>query len=636
MPSPKRTRRWPLRLAQLSPLLGLTVVAAIWFSVPLRVATTLAGSISGPTIAVTPKMRQDWLDLERDMAIARRLHLGNMELENATEQAWTEWVDSLPPRPDESAVLSPTADLDPRVFDAVRKWERVSGARVWSWVTLAPPQPAVIASGTGDPASLNLVEAEFRGQQLIADQSAQPAPKDLVQWLWRQNVAEGGKMRALNPSLLQGEGGGYGGGGMFATSYGLREGGQTWRAVTVFPEGGVDWTPPAETIEAVTALDPTAPDFQQQIAELTKKHRLNIWVFGPLEWKSVPLLVPEGSTTDDANALAARVWPTMAIPQDGMIDSSIPRAFSPAVAKLAGGTSGTMRVTGINNTAYGAGTMYEPDEIPPQTVAWLAVFDEPPAARPTRLAQQWDRWQRFVSGWFPFLLGGAVAFLALTLVVSPVAFAYERRLIARERVREEMARMRRDAHDKVYNRLSALSKRVAAASDQLASDATASLAAIAEDIRGTVGELQEILGDEVRHTNGVLTTVPLAEQLAAVCRAQSARLGVSAECVAGPGLPDTPADLGWDLQCVAEEAITNAVRHGAATTVEVGLVVEGDTLVLRVTDDGSGSAVTKPEDAGQASHGLRGIEQRLGRHAGNLQIESSESGTTLSARIPLR
>ena len=218
-------------------------------------------------------------------------------------------------------------------------------------------------------------------------------------------------------------------------------------------------------------------------------------------------------------------------------------------------------------------------DVAPQAVAFLAVWNSAPAA-PSPLESAWRRWQRFVAGWFPFLLGGAVAFLGLTLVASPTAFVYERRLVARERIREEMARMRRDVHDRVYNRLSALSKRIAATGDELNADNAAGLAAIAEDIRSTVGDLQEILGDEVRHTNSALTSVPLAEQIASVCAAQAARLGIAIACEADDGLPEVDALLGWDLQCITEEAITNAVRHGAATHVCVRLALANGVLEL--------------------------------------------------------
>ena len=56
---------------------------------------------------------------------------------------------------------------------------------------------------------------------------------------------------------------------------------------------------------------------------------------------------------------------------------------------------------------------------------------------------------------------------------------------------EERARLNRDAHDRVYNRLTALANQLAAAQP-----ADAPQPAAADEIRRTVSDLQSILGDE--------------------------------------------------------------------------------------------------------------------------------------------
>ncbi len=342
---------------------------------------------------------------------------------------------------------------------------------------------------------------------------------------------------------------------------------------------------------------------------------------------------------DEAARLGAAVWPSYGI-QRPELTSPI-RTLDASLAALAGGPIATMQVTSVNSTDYfstsgGVTGSFGKKDVAPQAVAFLAVWNSAPAA-PGPLESAWMRWQRFVVGWFPFLLGGAVAFLGLTLVASPTAFVYERRLVARERIREEMARMRRDVHDRVYNRLSALSKRVAATGDDLNADNAAALATIAEDIRSTVGDLQEILGDEVRHTNSALTSVPLSEQIASVCAAQAARLGVAIACEADDSLPEVDALLGWDLQCITEEAITNAVRHGAATHVGVRLTLADSLLELSVTDNGGGTTVRCAAEAPDGSTGLRGVADRLARRGGELRLLAGEpGGTVLVATIPHR
>lgn len=77
------------------------------------------------------------------------------------------------------------------------------------------------------------------------------------------------------------------------------------------------------------------------------------------------------------------------------------------------------------------------------------------------------------------------------------------------------------------------------------------------------------------------------------------------------------------------EAVTNTIRHAAATRVEVELT-EADGLVeLRIADDGRGGI-------GRAGNGLSGMRERLEALGGNLEIESaSGAGTRLRLRVPL-
>ena len=224
--------------------------------------------------------------------------------------------------------------------------------------------------------------------------------------------------------------------------------------------------------------------------------------------------------------------------------------------------------------------------------------------------------------------------MALSLISSPSAFVVERRRRSDARMREDRARMQRDAHDKVYNRLSALSKRVAEASDGTHAGLSRSLDGVADDIRRTVGELQDILGDCSARPDETLATQSLKAQLASVCAAQSARLGIGVECRVSNDLPEVTPSVGWDLQCIVEEAITNAVRHGVASNVRVYVTDEpGEGLTLTVADDGVGSSILSPEDARETSTGLRGMRDRVARHGGTVAIQSA-GGMNVVISIP--
>jgi signal transduction histidine kinase len=81
---------------------------------------------------------------------------------------------------------------------------------------------------------------------------------------------------------------------------------------------------------------------------------------------------------------------------------------------------------------------------------------------------------------------------------------------------------------------------------------------------------------------------------------------------------------------VAQEALTNIVRHAGAREVWVGLACD-DRLCLTIRDDGGGFDVSAAEAraAHGESFGLLGMRERVGIAGGHLAITSSPGGGTL-------
>jgi two-component system, NarL family, sensor kinase len=81
---------------------------------------------------------------------------------------------------------------------------------------------------------------------------------------------------------------------------------------------------------------------------------------------------------------------------------------------------------------------------------------------------------------------------------------------------------------------------------------------------------------------------------------------------------------------IAAEALTNAIRHAAASRVELSLAVRDDTVVLRVGDDGIGLSA-----GGRRGVGLASMTQRAADVGGTCTVTGSAGGTTVTARLPL-
>jgi two-component system sensor histidine kinase UhpB len=93
---------------------------------------------------------------------------------------------------------------------------------------------------------------------------------------------------------------------------------------------------------------------------------------------------------------------------------------------------------------------------------------------------------------------------------------------------------------------------------------------------------------------------------------------------------------------VVEEAVTNALRHGGATSLRVAVDLAGDRLVVSVVDDGAGFRARGGADAGsggerRAGSGLPRLAERLEIVGGSLEVASEPGrGTRVQARVPVR
>ncbi|MGQ4584440.1 ATP-binding protein [Lysobacter sp. F60174L2] len=97
-------------------------------------------------------------------------------------------------------------------------------------------------------------------------------------------------------------------------------------------------------------------------------------------------------------------------------------------------------------------------------------------------------------------------------------------------------------------------------------------------------------------------------------------------------LPQRPAP-GVELACfrIAQEALTNVIRHANASRVEVALAIAGDVLELRVEDNGAGFDPRRTQGLGLVT--MRERAEQLG---GTLEMRrGSHGGTCVCARLPM-
>jgi two-component system NarL family sensor kinase len=119
--------------------------------------------------------------------------------------------------------------------------------------------------------------------------------------------------------------------------------------------------------------------------------------------------------------------------------------------------------------------------------------------------------------------------------------------------------------------------------------------------------------------------------LAELCRECREQTSLEVE-YAGLELPGLPEDIAISLYRVTQEAITNTLKHAAATRLEIKLGYRRGWITLSIEDNGRGCPAGSRPHAGI---GLLGMQERLNLLGGTLSaMGNTGRGFRLVARAP--
>lgn len=151
----------------------------------------------------------------------------------------------------------------------------------------------------------------------------------------------------------------------------------------------------------------------------------------------------------------------------------------------------------------------------------------------------------------------------------------------------------------------------------------------------TLNELRQIIAGL---RPAILDDLGLVPAIRWFARTRLEEAGVQLEFQAPEAeLPLTP-ELRIALFRIAQEAVSNIVRHARAKSAKINLMCVGPELVLQVEDDGRG--FTLSQDQGEAIQraqwGLVGIQERVSLVGGKATLLSTPGrGTRLEITVPL-
>ena len=233
--------------------------------------------------------------------------------------------------------------------------------------------------------------------------------------------------------------------------------------------------------------------------------------------------------------------------------------------------------------------------------------------------------------------------------------ALEERAVRAERERDaqaqiaagaERARIARELHDVIAHNLSVMVAQAdggAYAFDATPERSRQALAEIGRTGRQALSEMSSLLG--VLRTDPEappLAPAPVAAEIAQlVTQAREAGMRVS-HTVVGSVRP-LPGGLSLAAYRIVQEALTNVRKHaGPEAAAEVTLRCGQDELIVRVADNGCGTADLPRYGAGPAApanpvgHGLAGMRERTAMYGGTVHAGPRPGGGfEVTARLPL-
>jgi two-component system, NarL family, sensor histidine kinase UhpB len=156
---------------------------------------------------------------------------------------------------------------------------------------------------------------------------------------------------------------------------------------------------------------------------------------------------------------------------------------------------------------------------------------------------------------------------------------------------------------------------------------------IAEARESVRASLEEVRGIARRLRPEALDDLGLPSALAALTNDVTRRTGVSVRRTIAPELPRLDPEEELVVYRVAQEALTNVVRHAGSPRAELALEVVGGRVELEVRDAGSGF---EPSVAAEGS-GLVGMRERSLLIGAELQLRSAVGeGTSVRLRLAER
>ena len=210
------------------------------------------------------------------------------------------------------------------------------------------------------------------------------------------------------------------------------------------------------------------------------------------------------------------------------------------------------------------------------------------------------------------------------------------RLSARmvEQHEEERRRLSRELHDETAQVFSAVKMELGVLRQGVAPADGGRLEHVLELIDTGIRSIRNVTND-LRPS--LLDDLGLLPALRSLVADYGERSGIRIDLAAPAALPALSKEAELALFRALQEALSNVLRHAEASTVDVGISVRRDGVLLEVRDDGRGlPADVSPERLEREGHmGLAGMRERIGALGGTVRLQGEPgAGALLEVLVP--
>ena len=202
---------------------------------------------------------------------------------------------------------------------------------------------------------------------------------------------------------------------------------------------------------------------------------------------------------------------------------------------------------------------------------------------------------------------------------------------------EERKQIARELHDSVGQLLAALSMNIATVQSQShkldrdAANAVSENAAIIQQIGNEIRTLSHLLHPPLLDAAG------LASALRWYVDGFAERSKIKVEMEIPPEFRRLSDQMEIAIFRLVQECLTNIHRHSGSDTATITIRQDDHNVAVEIKDAGKGIPLERQLElsSGRTGVGFRGMRERLRQFGGDLNIQSDNSGTFVSARIPL-